>query len=60
VGYSLISADEALIKMIRTGYDIDVAVDNEQRPTVIWRPAPDASPFVWFCGIGVAAWSRPI
>lgn len=58
--YTLISADTSLMDLFATGYDVDMSVDNLGRPTVLWRPSPGSSPFVWFCGIGVADWSRPL
>lgn len=58
--YELARDETILFDLGTFGYVPALSFDNANCPTVIWSKPDGGSPFVWFCGVGVADWSHPL
>jgi hypothetical protein len=58
--YAIMRQSTALFDLAPRGFEPEMSVDTQRRPTVIWRKNDGSSPFVWFCALDVAEWSHPL
>lgn len=57
--FAITRQSTGLFDLAAQGFEPMMSVDSRGNPTVIWT-REGASPFVWFCGLGVADWSHPV
>lgn len=58
--YELTTPDTTMVTLPSFGYTARLTFDQNGVPCVVWAQEGGGSPFVWFCAVGVAAWSTPV
>ena len=60
LAYELTTTEATMLELPGFGYSMRLSLDQHGSPCVIWSQEGGGSPFVWFCSVGVAAWSTPL
>ena len=58
--YELTTTETTMLDLPAYGYTMKLSLDQRGAPCVIWSQEGGGSPYVWFCSVGVAAWSTPV
>jgi hypothetical protein len=58
--YELTTIETTMLDLPAFGYTMNLSLDQHGAPCVVWSQEGGGSPFVWFCSVGVAAWSEPV
>jgi hypothetical protein len=58
--YEFTTTETTMLDLPAYGYTMRLSLDQHGAPCVIWSQEGGGSPYVWFCSVGVAAWSSPV